>query len=93
MTKKKSTLYPLTRHTSFLHKHKPAEFNRWLDQHNTRSLSVPDLHKLKKEWDTYQQSDSTPENRITDTKMQARKTFFFVAKCLLITFVHCRLTC
>lgn len=60
----------LSRHSSFLVKHKPTQLDSWLDEHHSRSLSVPDLSKVSKEWDMYQKSDSTADNRIIDTKMQ-----------------------
>lgn len=60
----------LSRHSSFLIKRKPAQFDSWLDEQHSRSLSVPDLHKLSKEWESYQMSDTTADNRIIDTKMQ-----------------------
>ncbi|KAL9537037.1 hypothetical protein MBANPS3_012141 [Mucor bainieri] len=60
----------LSRHASLLIKSKPTQLDSWLDQQHSRSLSVPDLHKLSQEWELYQQSDTTAENRIIDTKMQ-----------------------
>lgn len=54
-----SSLQKKSRHASLIPKAKPDELNHWLDDRKTRSLSVPDLHKLRKEWDTYQQSDTT----------------------------------
>ncbi|KAG2196409.1 hypothetical protein INT46_011027 [Mucor plumbeus] len=61
---------PLSRHSSFLIKPKPTQLDSWLDEQHSRSLSVPDLNKIRKEWDTYQKSDSTVDNRVIDTKMQ-----------------------
>ncbi|CEP15391.1 hypothetical protein [Parasitella parasitica] len=69
----KSTLIAepfLSRHSSFLIKRKPTQLDSWLDEHHSRSLSVPDLHKLSREWDSYQKSDCTADNRVLDTKMQ-----------------------
>ncbi|KAL0144781.1 hypothetical protein V8B55DRAFT_1455821 [Mucor lusitanicus] len=60
----------LSRHASFLIKRKPTQLDSWLGEQHSRSLSVPDLHKLSREWESYQQSDVTAENRIIDTKMQ-----------------------
>lgn len=60
----------LSRHSSFLTKRKPTQLDSWLDEQHSRSLSVPDLHKLSREWELYQRSDATAENRIIDTKMQ-----------------------
>ncbi|KAG1046662.1 hypothetical protein G6F43_010862 [Rhizopus delemar] len=52
----------LSRHPSFLYKRKPIHFQLWLSTRKRRSLSVPDLHKLKKEWDLYQQVHSHLDN-------------------------------
>ncbi|KAI8646601.1 hypothetical protein BD408DRAFT_359507 [Parasitella parasitica] len=60
----------LSRHSSFLIKRKPTQLDSWLDEHHSRSLSVPDLHKLSREWDLYQKSDCTVDNRVIETKMQ-----------------------
>lgn len=51
-----------SRHMSFLRKHKPTDFQSWLDKRNCKCLSVPDLSKLGKEWDMYQQVDSHLNN-------------------------------
>lgn len=74
-----SSFQKRSRHASLIIKAKPVELNHWLDDRKTRSLSVPDLHKLKKEWDTYQQSDTT--HTISDTKLQASKE--------INTFIYC----
>jgi hypothetical protein len=76
--KKRNSLNPLSRHASLLKKSSATGFDTWLDEHNRRNLSVPDLHKLKKEWDEYQQSDMTPNNKITDTKMQVKKKAAYI---------------
>jgi hypothetical protein len=63
--------YPLSRHASFLMgKPKATRLDTWLEEQQSRSLSVPDLNKLSKEWDAYQRSDQTPSNQISETRMQ-----------------------
>lgn len=72
-----ATIYPLTRHASLFNKTSTStEFDMWLGEHNRRNLSVPDLQKLKKEWDEYQQSDMTPDNKIKDKKLQVSNGIF-----------------
>lgn len=66
----------LSRHSSFLIKRKPTQLDSWLDEQHSRSLSVPDLKKISKEWDVYQKSGSTADNRVIDTKMQVSKNQF-----------------
>jgi hypothetical protein len=63
-----NTAYPPSRHASFLKSGKPTptRLDTWLEEHQSRSLSVPDLNKLKKEWDAYQM----PSNKTADTRMQ-----------------------
>ncbi|CAO3701370.1 unnamed protein product [Rhizopus stolonifer] len=51
-----------SRHVSFLRKHKPTDLQSWLDKRKCKCLSVPDLSKLGKEWDMYQQVDSHLDN-------------------------------
>lgn len=63
-----SSFQTRTRHASLIVKAKPVELHDWLNDRKTRSLSVPDLHKLKKEWDRYQQSDT--QNSVSNTKLQ-----------------------
>lgn len=55
----------LPRHDSLCNKTSTAIDRR---KCHKKSLSVPDLKKLKKEWDLYQHSDT--ENRIGGSKMQ-----------------------
>lgn len=66
-----SSLQQRSRHASLIPKSKPTELNNWVDERKTRSLSVPDLHRLRNEWDTYQQSDTT--HSISESMLQARK--------------------
>lgn len=47
-----------SRHISLLRKSKPTELQLWLNSRQSRSISVPDLNKLKKEWTTYQEAHS-----------------------------------
>jgi hypothetical protein len=63
----------LSRHASLLRKPPPSELNRWLRVKRQRSLSVPDLNKLSKEWATYQQSDGIMNE---DTKLQVIKILY-----------------
>lgn len=65
----------LCRHSSVSSKTKTIKLNHWLNDRKCRSVSVPDLNKLKKEWDEYQQSDTS--HPIPDTQMQV-KSFFLI---------------
>jgi hypothetical protein len=66
-----STLNTLSRHASLIRKPKATRLDTWLQEQHSRCLSVPDLTKLSKEWESYQQSDGTPDNRVIDSKLQA----------------------
>lgn len=63
--------YPLSRHSSLIRKPKATRLDAWLQEQHSRCLSVPDLTKLSKEWESYQKSDETPDNRVIDSKLQA----------------------
>ncbi|KAI9345061.1 hypothetical protein BD770DRAFT_186465 [Pilaira anomala] len=60
--------YTLCRHASLLNGSKPAQLEHWLQERQCRSVSVPDLGKLKVEWDRYQHSDTY--HSISETQMQ-----------------------
>lgn len=74
-----STYGTLTRHYSFIKKPKATQLDEWLEEQHSRCLSVPDLSKLSREWDSYQKSDETPDNRVIDSKLQAIAFFFFLS--------------
>lgn len=60
--------YTLCRHASLLNSSKPVQLEHWLQERQCRSVSVPDLGKLKVEWDRYQQSDTY--HSISEAQMQ-----------------------
>ncbi|KAI9257117.1 hypothetical protein EDC94DRAFT_615513 [Helicostylum pulchrum] len=63
-----SKINKVSRRSSVSSKTKAIDLNHWLNDRKCRSVSVPDLNKLKKEWDEYQQSDTG--NPISNTQIQ-----------------------
>lgn len=52
----------------YCHQSEPVNMKSWVNKRYRRSLSVPDLKKMRKEWDTYQHSDL--KHRLPDSTMQ-----------------------